>query len=114
MIRPSVDLGALAADQFKRMPAMLRYLLKGIGASEGRGVEFLSYLAFDPSYTRPLIEIGRKDALSRKDEIEAFFFGSAAWIEAAERRPGMTRVADGARRGGYGGAAAFHWSCTPT
>ena len=59
MIRPSVDLGALAADQFKRMPAMLRYLMKGIGASEGRGVEFLSYLAFDPSYTRPLIEIGR-------------------------------------------------------
>ncbi len=105
VIRPSVDLGALAADQLKRMPAMLRYLMKGIGASEGRGVEFLSYLAFDPSYTRPLIEIGRKDALSQKDEIEAFFFGSAAWIEAAERRPGMTRVADGSV------AAAHHRYC---
>lgn len=27
--------------------------------------------------------------------IEAFFFGSAAWIEEAERRSEMTRVADG-------------------
>lgn len=73
VIRPSIDLGALARDQFDRMPAMLRYLTKGIGASRERGVEFLSYLAFDPSYTRPLIEIGHADALAQRDEIEAFF-----------------------------------------
>jgi len=84
VIRPSVDLGALARDQLGRMPAMLRYLTKGIGASEGRGAEFLSYLAFDPSYTRPLIEIGRTDALSQKDEIEEFFFGGTARVEAPE------------------------------
>ncbi len=93
LIRPSVDLGALAHDQFKRMPAMLRYLTKGIGATEGSGVELLSYLAFDPSYTRPLIQIGRKDALSQKDEIEEFFFGGAARIEA-DRHPEMMAVAD--------------------
>jgi NTE family protein len=93
VIRPSVDLSAMAHDQFKRMPAMLRYLTKGIGASEGRGVEFLSYLAFDPSYTCPLIEIGRNDARSQKDEIEAFFFESTARIEAPEPRPEMTAVA---------------------
>jgi len=44
----------------------------------------LSYLAFDPSYTRPLIEIGRTDALSQKDEIEAFFFGGTGRVEAPE------------------------------
>src|SRR6266446_6941978 len=73
VIRPSVDLGSLAADQFKRLPATLRYVTRGIGASPDRGADFLSYLAFDPSYTQPLIEVGRKDALARKDEIEAFF-----------------------------------------
>jgi hypothetical protein len=55
--------------------------------------EFLSYLAFDPSYTRPLIEIGRNDARSQKDEIEAFFLGSTARIEAPEPPPEMTAVA---------------------
>ncbi|OLD36148.1 MAG: hypothetical protein AUI19_01485 [Myxococcales bacterium 13_1_40CM_2_68_15] len=73
VIRPSVDLGALAADQFSRLPATLRYLTRGIGASPERGADFVSYLAFDPSYTRPLIEIGRRDAVAQKDEIEAFF-----------------------------------------
>jgi NTE family protein len=73
VIRPSVDLGALAADQFSRLPATLRYLTRGLGASPERGADFLSYLAFDSSYTRPLIEIGRRDALEQRDEIEAFF-----------------------------------------
>ena len=73
VIRPSVDLGALAADQFSRLPATLRYLTRGIGASPERGADFVSYLAFDPSYTRPLIDIGPRDAVAQKDEIEAFF-----------------------------------------
>jgi len=55
------------------LPATLRYLTRGLGASPERGADFLSYLAFDSSYTRPLIEIGRRDALAQKDEIEAFF-----------------------------------------
>jgi NTE family protein len=73
VIRPSVDLGALAGDQFTRLPATLRYLTRGLGASPERGADFLSYLAFDSSYARPLIEIGRRDALAQKDVIEAFF-----------------------------------------
>ena len=72
---------------------MLRYLTKGIGAADGRGVEFLSYLAFDRSNTRPLIEIGRNDARSQKDEIEAFFLESTTRIEAPEPRSEMTAVA---------------------
>ena len=78
LIRPSIDLGALASDQFRKLPAALRYLTKGIGASDERGADFLSYLAFDPTYTRPLLELGRRDALAKRDEIEAFFFPTAA------------------------------------
>ena len=73
VIRPSVDLGALAGDQFGRLPVTLRYLTRGLGASPERGADFLSYLAFDSSFTRPLIELGRRDALAQKDVIEAFF-----------------------------------------
>jgi NTE family protein len=73
LLRPSVDLGELAAEQFERFPRMLRYLLKGIGASRERGADLLSYIAFDKAYTSKLIEIGIKDTMSRKDEIRAFF-----------------------------------------
>jgi len=85
VIRPSVDLGRLAADQFRRLPAALRYLTRGIGASPERGADFVSYLAFDPSYTRPLIEIGRRDAVAQKDEIEAFFSSRPATSTTAAR-----------------------------
>jgi NTE family protein len=78
VIRPSIDLGLLAADQFKRFPRALRYLMKGIGASDERGADFMSYLAFDPSYTRPLLEIGRTDALAQRDEIREVFGRSAS------------------------------------
>jgi NTE family protein len=73
VIKPSMDLGLLAVDQFKRFPLALRYVLKGIGASDERGSDFMSYLAFDPAYTGPLLELGQADAIARRDEIEAFF-----------------------------------------
>ena len=48
LLRPSQDLGKLAADEYERFPAMLRYLLRGIGASGQAGEDLLSYLAFEP------------------------------------------------------------------
>lgn len=74
-LRPSRDLGALAADQFDRFPRILRYLLKGMGAGRDKGWDLLSYLAFDASYTTCLIEVGYEDALRQRREIEAFFAG---------------------------------------
>ena len=71
-IRPSQDLGTLASEQFERFPAMLRYLLKGIGASSAKGWDLLSYLAFDKAYTQRLIELGYGDALAQHDEIKQF------------------------------------------
>lgn len=75
VIYPSADLGALAAEQFTRFPRALQYMMKGIGASEAHGSDLTSYLAFDPAYTRPLLDMGRADALARREEIEAFFAG---------------------------------------
>ena len=72
-LRPSQDLGRLAADQYDEFPAMLRYLLRGIGATGERGWDLLSYLAFEPEYTRRLLELGYRDGMARRDKIAAFF-----------------------------------------
>jgi NTE family protein len=72
-IRPSQDLGTLASEQFHLFPRTLRYVLKGIGASDQQGWDLLSYLAFEKSYTGCLIELGYRDALAMKEKILEFF-----------------------------------------
>ncbi len=72
VLRPSQDLGGLAADEYRRFPAMLRHLLRGIGATGGEGWDLLSYLAFQPAYVGRLIELGHRDTLARRGEIESF------------------------------------------
>jgi NTE family protein len=75
VLRPSTDLGKLAADEYHRFPAMLRYLLKGIGATGHAGEDLLSYLAFEPIYVRRVMDLGYSDTMGRRAEIEEFFFG---------------------------------------
>ncbi len=75
VLRPSQDLGKLAADEYERFPTMLRYLLKGIGATGQAGEDLLAYLAFEPIYVQRVMELGYADTMSRRDEIEDFFFG---------------------------------------
>jgi NTE family protein len=72
-LRPSQDLGRLAADEYRRFPGMLRYLLRGIGATGDAGWDLLSYLAFQPGYVGKLMELGYDDTIARRAEIEAFF-----------------------------------------
>ncbi len=76
VLRPSQDLGRLAADEYHRFPAMLRYLLRGIGATGNTGEDLLSYLAFEPVYIRRAMDLGFSDAMARRDEIEAFLAGA--------------------------------------
>jgi NTE family protein len=73
VLSPSQDLGTLASEQFNRFSNMLRYLLKGIGASTEKGWDLLSYLAFDEAYTNRLLELGYQDALAQSDAIQEFF-----------------------------------------
>lgn len=73
VLRPSRDLGQLAADQYRRFPRFLRYLLSGIGAQAQDGSDLLSYLAFEPIYVGRLLELGYEDTLARRGEVEDFF-----------------------------------------
>ncbi len=76
VLRPSQDLGRLAADEYGRFPGMLRYLLRGIGARGDTGEDLLSYLAFEPVYIRRALELGYADTMARRDEVEAFLRGA--------------------------------------
>lgn len=72
MIKPSRDLGKMSAEHVKELPQMLRYLLRGIGVAGNEGTDLLSYLAFDASYTKPLVELGYDDTMKMKEEIKRF------------------------------------------
>lgn len=69
IVRPSQDLGALAKGQLSKFSWTMRHLLRGLGASEERGSDLISYLAFDHSYTGQLLELGYKDALNQRQSI---------------------------------------------
>ena len=72
-ITPSVPLDSLASRHVGSLPLPIRTLLSSIGATERRGGALASYLLFEGSYTRSLIELGQIDTLSRRDEVLRFF-----------------------------------------
>jgi NTE family protein len=82
-IRPSQDLGALAAHVLERPAVRARlagpagYLLRRLGEAAGNGdpSDMLSYLLFDEEYESELMELGERDAALRKDELSDFLAG---------------------------------------
>lgn len=76
VFRPSADIGKLAHEHAQRAKmGTLSTLLVSRLADLGEDLEadLLSFVLFDGEFARALIELGRKDALARADEIEAFF-----------------------------------------
>ncbi|HEX5757982.1 MAG TPA: patatin-like phospholipase family protein [Thermoanaerobaculia bacterium] len=71
VLRPSVDIGALARDFEPHLPLAFRYLTRSLGTRETKSGDFLSYLSFDPDYLTRLMEIGEADAEARLPEIRA-------------------------------------------
>jgi NTE family protein len=70
-IQPSEDLGLIARDEVAHLPRVLRYLLRGMGTAE-EASEVISYLSFEATYTTRLIEVGHRDAMDVRGQIEAF------------------------------------------
>lgn len=73
VIAPSERLDDIAARHTASLPAPVRILLSGIGATETRGAALASYLLFEAGYTRELIRLGQRDTLARKADVLAFF-----------------------------------------
>lgn len=76
-LRPSVDFGLLATQLAHRIPAIVRYLMRGLGSDEAI-TELSSYLLFDGEFCGALIEAGRKDVANARADIEAFMHGEKA------------------------------------
>ncbi|KOF52658.1 MULTISPECIES: patatin-like phospholipase family protein [unclassified Achromobacter] len=76
-ITPSQSLDLLALEHLDDLPTQARALFRvlGVSADPDRpgGGSLMSYLLFEASYTRRLIELGYADTMQRNEEVIAFF-----------------------------------------
>ena len=72
IISPSIDFSEIAKNCYKDMPFSLRMLFKGIGIKKDHNSDLLSFLLFESSFSKSLIDLGFHDAMSREDEIKGF------------------------------------------
>lgn len=84
VLRPSQDLGKLAAAHEKYLPRNMKFLTRALGTDETESSDMASMLMFEPHYTTALVEIGEADVAARLDELRTFLGESA--------RPAITAV----------------------
>ncbi len=79
-LRPSQDLGVMAADCFRHQPRhrtprgwLSRWLARLAGGKADGEADLLSYLLFDRCYAEHLIQLGRRDAQAASDDLLEFF-----------------------------------------
>ena len=76
VIMPSKDISEIARKHVGELPRSLRVLLRSMGALNSSGSELMSYLIFQSSFTREVIELGYQDAMAQSGKMLNFLHGS--------------------------------------
>ncbi len=72
-ISPSQPIERIAARFVHELPATVRFILKPTGALSRSGSNLASYLLFEESFCRALIDLGYQDTINREAELREFF-----------------------------------------
>src|ERR671934_1776400 len=72
-LTPSQPIERIAARFLHELPSTVRFLLKPTGALNRSGSNLASYLLFEESFCRALIDLGYQDTISREAEVREFF-----------------------------------------
>ena len=72
LISPSRELNEMAEQHAHSLPRTIRLFYRAVGAMNRDGSALLSYLLFEKSFCRALIELGYQDTMPRSKEILQF------------------------------------------
>jgi len=75
-ISPSQPLERIAARFVHELPPMVRFVLRPTGAMNRSGSNLASYLLFEDSFCRTLIDLGYQDTIGREQDVRSFFADS--------------------------------------
>jgi NTE family protein len=72
-ITPSQPIERIAARFIHELPRTVRFILRPTGALNRSGSNLASYLLFESSFCRALIDLGYQDTVSRSNEVKELF-----------------------------------------
>ena len=72
VLRPSEDIGKLAAGYEKYLPRTMKMFMRAAGSRETESADLVSMLMFEPHYLELLIKLGENDITARLDDLRAF------------------------------------------
>jgi NTE family protein len=76
-ITPSQPIERIAARFIHELPRTVRFILRPTGALNRSGSNLASYLLFEESFCRALIDLGYQDTVSRAAEVKELFEAAA-------------------------------------
>jgi NTE family protein len=80
-INPSIEIDQLVARHIGSLPRAMRTILRITGATPaGGGTSMASYLLFEGSFCRELIDCGYRDAMDQREMLLAFFHPPRPYI----------------------------------